>query len=356
MSSNSTEEVIPGKEQEKDELSMKAMMLEMQKQIASLANTVAVLKKDKEHKPQSTPQKRKINPHEPSSSNAKRKKDELENITDSEDESNDKTDGFDNLVDDINEPDCEIIEDDDILAELSECFGSDDKCGEPINEKLAKVANDGVRTKLNIEKIKETGEKYLRPKNVKNLVTPKVNEEIRPHLNRKVKNQDFRLQKTQSLVCKAIVPQLQQLDLLMKAKISGGQLPMKDMTQLAMDGLKLMTFVYCDLSYRRRELIIQPDANEEFRGLCSNDHPVTDNLFGDDLGKKVEDMIKANKVGSKISGKKMQDGRHVTGFKKHHSGHKSFSGGSNYRPHHFLGHRANTNFRKRLNTKQQRKQ
>ena len=80
---------------------------------------------------------------------------------------------------------------------------------------------------------------------------------------------------------------------------------MKDMTQLAMDGLKLMTFVYCDLSYRRRELIIQPDANEEFRGLCSNDHPVTDNLFGDDLGKNVEDMIKANKVGSKISGKKV---------------------------------------------------
>ena len=142
---------------------------------------------------------------------------------------------------------------------------------------------------------------------------------------------------------------------LMKAKKSGGQLPMKDMTQLAMDGLKLMTFVYCDLSYRRRELIIQPDANEEFRGLCSNDHPVTDNLFGDDLGKNVEDMIKANKVGSKISGKKVHDGRH-TGYKKHHTGHKSFSGGSTYRPHHFLGQRTNTNFRKRLNAKQQRKQ
>ena len=100
---------------------------------------------------------------------------------------------------------------------------------------------------------------------------------------------------------------------------------MKDMTQLAMDGLKLMTFVYCDLSYRRRELIIQPDANEEFRGLCSNDHPVTDNLFGDDLGKNVEDMIKANKVGSKISGKKVHDGRH-TGYKKHHTGHNNMEG------------------------------
>ena len=82
--------------------------------------------------------------------------------------------------------------DDEILAELSECFGSDDKTGEPINDKLAKVATEGVRTKLNPEKIKETSEKYLRPKNVSNLVTPKVNEEIRPHLSRRIKNQDFK--------------------------------------------------------------------------------------------------------------------------------------------------------------------
>lgn len=42
--------------------------------------------------------------------------------------------------------------------------------------------------------------------------------EIRPHLNRKVRIQDVRLQKSQALVCKAIVPQLQHLDLLLKAK------------------------------------------------------------------------------------------------------------------------------------------
>ena len=109
MSSTSVDEVIPGKEQEKDELSMKAMMLEMQKQIASL--TMAVLKNSKERQSQTTPQKRKSNSDEPSSSNAKRKKDELENITDSEDESDEKNDGFDNLVANINEPECEIIED-----------------------------------------------------------------------------------------------------------------------------------------------------------------------------------------------------------------------------------------------------
>lgn len=70
---------------------------------------------------------------------------------------------------------------DDLLEELAEGFGSDDKCGEPIYEKLAKVAKDGMRTKHYNEKIKEISEKYCRPKNVTNLVTPKVNSEIWTH-------------------------------------------------------------------------------------------------------------------------------------------------------------------------------
>ena len=53
----------------------------------------------------------------------------------------------------------------------------------------------------------------------------------------------------------------------------------------------MMTYVYCYISNRRREMIIQPDKNDEFRTLCSSDHPVTVNLFGDDLGKKVEDIF-----------------------------------------------------------------
>ena len=50
-----------------------------------------------------------------------------------------------------------------------------------------------------------------------------------------------------------------------------------------MDSLKIMTFAYCDMSYRRREIIIQPGKNEEFQSLCSHDHPMTDKLFWDDL-------------------------------------------------------------------------
>lgn len=225
------------------------------------------------------------------------------------DETNDcqEKDGFDNILSDSDESEHEEeeegeIDTNELLADLEDCFGSDEKCSENIMEKLAKVANDGLRTKLNGEKIKEVAEKYLRPKNVENLKTPTVNNEIWRHLDRRVKNQDLKLSKTQALVCKAITPQLQLIDIFLNKQSKKEKLQPRDVIKLAMDTLKVMTFVYCDLSYRRREMIIQPGKNEEFRGLCSHDHPVTDNLFGDDLEKTVEGIVKRNKVGYRISG------------------------------------------------------
>ena len=89
-------------------------------------------------------------------------------------------DDFDGLVNESDgELETESGEDsndtDTLLNELEECFGSDEKCGDSILDKLAKVTNDGLRTKLDGSKIKEATEKYLRPKHVENLKTPRVN-------------------------------------------------------------------------------------------------------------------------------------------------------------------------------------
>ena len=65
----------------------------------------------------------------------------------------------------------------------------------------------------------------------------------------------MRFQRTQGLQAEAMVPQLKQIDLLLKTKQSGVQSLLKDLTVLAMDGLKMMTYVYCDLSDRRRKMI-----------------------------------------------------------------------------------------------------
>lgn len=139
--------------------------------------------------------------------------------------------------------------------ELEECLGASEKCSEDILEKLAKVTNDGLRSKLNGEKIKD---RYMRPKNMQNLKTRSVNNEIWRHLDRNVKNQDLKLSsKTQILICKAITSQLQFIDLLLKKQSKKEPLYPKELTKLAMDYLIVMTFVYCDISYRRIEIIVQ---------------------------------------------------------------------------------------------------
>ena len=142
----------------------------------------------------------------------------------------------------------------------------------------------------------------MRPKNVENLKTPRVNNEIWRHLSRKIRNLDLKMSRTQSLMCKAIIPQLQLIDVIMKKQKPNEKLTGKEIAKFATDALKIMTFAYCDLSYRRREIIIQPGRNEDFQSLCSHDHPVTDNLFRDDLEKTVEGIVKSNKLGCKISG------------------------------------------------------
>ncbi|XP_062605257.1 uncharacterized protein LOC134267050 [Saccostrea cucullata] len=313
----------------KDNTSIINMMKEMQKNILSLTTTVSELQENKGTK-------RKIQESEVNPCTSKSRV-EISDVSDEE------RDEFDDILNEANE---EMDTDCDHLLDELECFGSEDKCGEAIHEKLAKVTNDGVRTVVDSDKIKEVSDKYNRSKNVQNLVTPKLNEEIRAHLSRKVRGQDIRIQRTQTLVGKAIVPQLQQINLLLNAKQKGDTSSMKELTTLAMDSLKLMTYVYCDLSNRRRELIIQPEKNEEFRALCSNEYPVTDKLFGDDLGKKVEDILKANKVGSKISGFNKFDKRGNHNRKQHGHTQKSSNYG-NYKANNFLGQRWGSNYKKR---------
>ena len=74
---------------------------------------------------------------------------------------------------DIEESDTDT--EDTILQEMQDCFGDEETCGEKLLDKVAKVADSGLRIKGNPEKIRDVVDKYLRPQNVKNLTTPKVN-------------------------------------------------------------------------------------------------------------------------------------------------------------------------------------
>ena len=49
-----------------------------------------------------------------------------------------------------------------------------------------------------------------------------------------------------------------------------------------MEILAILGHAFVDLSHHRREAI-KPTLNKEFAALCSEQVPVTTNLFGDDL-------------------------------------------------------------------------
>ena len=74
---------------------------------------------------------------------------------------------------DIQESDTDT--EDTILQEMQDCFGNEETCGEKLLDKVAKVADSGLRIKGTPEKIRDVVDKYLRPQNVKNLTTPKEN-------------------------------------------------------------------------------------------------------------------------------------------------------------------------------------
>ena len=102
-----------------------------------------------------------------------------------------------------------------------------------------------------------------------------VSTEIWNKLGRGVRQQDLRLQKTQTLLCKAMIPILRVFDKALHAKRDDRDIKPKEIMDLISDGYKIMVFGFNDISYRRRELIIQPHRNPQCRYLCSSETPVT---------------------------------------------------------------------------------
>ena len=67
------------------------------------------------------------------------------------------------------------------------------------------------------------------------------------------------------------------------------------MNENQQDALALLCTANFELNLLRRDLI-KPDMNREFTHLCKPSNPVTKQLFGDELGKKVKDLQEQRKA------------------------------------------------------------
>ena len=81
-------------------------------------------------------------------------------------------------------------EEDTLLDEIVQSMNETDA---KISEKLEKIVENRWFNKLSDGQLKEKTEKYLRPANCDNFITPKVNPEIWERLDRQTRGRDFKL-------------------------------------------------------------------------------------------------------------------------------------------------------------------
>ena len=288
---------------------MNAFTTMMQKQaeaMSDLAENMAIMKKEmkdikrsaKSPAAQLGQRKRGAEPAATAASSKKVKTVAISESDTSDSECDTDSDGFTGLnsLMDGEKPE-ENTSDEEELAALKE-LSDEEKTGEDLSPDLAKIMEKLFKGKNNPEKVKELSAKYDRPKNVTSLSAPRVNKEIWDTMPAKAHASDVKLQTTQNLVGKAMIHSLRLFDMFLTAK--KGNVDIKLAKQYCGDIMKFLKCVFHNLSFKRREQIIQPDRNKNFVSLCSAESS-SENLFGDNLGTQVKNVLETRKLAQKIS-------------------------------------------------------
>ncbi len=186
-----------------------------------------------------------------------------------------------------------VLDNTDVLAELQHFFAQEDQMGPALPDKIAAIVNKGVRSTFSPEQEKTLCEQFLRPENCQNLVVPRVNKELWLKLRHSTRSRDLKVQKTQNLLLKSIVPIAQLLAAFSTEKD-------KTNIQLAAKALQLVASASAQLSQHRRDLIT-PELDPQLKPLSAVSNPITDNLFGDDLAKQVKEIRETQQLGSNVS-------------------------------------------------------
>ena len=192
-----------------------------------------------------------------------------------------------------------------ILAGIANDFDLVDQCGEDIPEQLASLVDKLLQTKMSEEKLKEKQNNYLRPKNCEKMIPTRVNAAIWARLQSDTRSRDIKMQRVQCLLLKAVVAQTRVTASLLKLKetTSGATSPQSDTAIVqAIDAIAFAVQANHKLNQRRQELI-RPDLNEQYRQLCAEHVPCTTELFGDDLPKTLQDISTTNRVAQKLAGR-----------------------------------------------------
>ena len=162
--------------------------------------------------------------------------------------------------------------------------------GEELNSEIAESLRRLSSQKLNKETIDRYKDVYKPPINCKTLGVPRVNKEIWPLLPQKARQGDYSHQQIQQLTSMAAVALSRIAETVYTA---GKKIPneySRDLLKMSMEASSILGSMNFELNQKRKNEI-KPSLNKEFAGICSNQVPVTEWLFGDN----ITDQLKASK-------------------------------------------------------------
>ncbi|CAC5417745.1 unnamed protein product [Mytilus coruscus] len=208
----------------------------------------------------------------------------------------DNLDKSDNVTDD--EDHNEVNE---LMDETSEFYNDSEETSAAIEESLAKSVNTSLRSKIPDSKFKEIKLKYKRPENCQSLMIPSVNEEVwgeKHAMVNAIRSRDLKLQKIMGYVIKGMIPAIETTNDILKAALKKNTFePTKNLRKMT-DGIRMFAASYTQLNQNRKENF-KPIMVGKFKKLTYTNNSVSDQLFGDDLQKKIEDIQKSKRISAK---------------------------------------------------------
>ena len=189
------------------------------------------------------------------------------------------------------------------LSRLTDKFHTTEKTGSAISEGLANLLKSLIRERACSKKDDERKrnlESNLRPENCEVLTPPSVNKEIWSNISSSMRSADLEYQKLQKILLRAIGPIMNVVDHLLKTDPEGKDKTMSFMIDNLMEATSMMAFANDDINNLRKNNI-KSELNHDYRSLCSNQTPVTEFLFGDNVSEQVKTIQDTNKVSKKVS-------------------------------------------------------
>ena len=187
-----------------------------------------------------------------------------------------------------------------LLDEIVQSMNKTENTDAKISEKLAKIVENRWLSKLSDGQLKEKTEKYLRPANCDNFITPKVNPEIWERLDRQTRGRDFKLSTLQSTTTKVGYICTKATEFLSQARRENKSPDIEQLIRMHTDALGPLGHISFEISKRRRDAI-RPNLNKEYATLCASHVPITKMLFGDELQTQLNHIRASNKISNTTS-------------------------------------------------------